>query len=206
VAVPNTFVWDPIVELAWRRHGVEVVVTPGTRYAGRDREGRLIGSGERILGGERSAQGLRYLVRDAYFEPSRGHRAEDVLRDFAAHNATARPLLLETHRENFVRGDETRRGALRALREALEAVLRVRPDTRFMSTVELADALGTPDGPLLAHEMCSLLTAWLHRVRNEAALRRPLKWSGLDLLIRGLLAMLPVANVPKSGRTPARFA
>lgn len=206
VAVPNTFVWDAEIERAWRRHGVEVIVSPGTRYSGRDRDGRLVDTGERILNGERSAQGMRMVVRDAYFEPLRGHRVDDVLRDFATRNAAARPLLLETHRENFIRGDASRRASIGILRDALQAVLAARPDTRFMSTNELADALADADSVLHQRAPRARITVWLQRIRQETAMRRALKWSGLDLLVRAMLAALPSARATFPGLPAVRSA
>lgn len=206
VAVPNTFVWDASIERAWYRHGVEFVVTPGTRYSGRDGDGKLIGTGERLFNGQRSPQGVCHVVRDAYFEPLRGHDTDGVMRDFAARNATARPLLLEMHRENFIRGDAARRASMAALRDALAAVLATRPDTCFMSTVELADLLDDPDSPLHQRGTGARISAWLQRIRHESAIQRALKWSGLGLLLRAILASLRLLPAAVAGPTTVRVA
>ena len=64
VAVPPTFVWTEAVESAWAANGVTILVTPGTRYVGRDCNGRLVESGEDHYNGQRSPCGVTYMVRD----------------------------------------------------------------------------------------------------------------------------------------------
>ena len=85
-----------------RRPGVEVVVTPGLRYAGRDDAGRPDRAGAKIYNGDTGAGNLIYVVRDDYFEPKLGHRAERGLEAVARKTRTGRPTLFETHRFNFV--------------------------------------------------------------------------------------------------------
>ena len=43
VAVATTFIWTAAVEAAWRRAGVEVVITPGRRATSRDAAGQPAG-------------------------------------------------------------------------------------------------------------------------------------------------------------------
>src|SRR5581483_185254 len=100
VAVAPTFVWNDVVENAWARNGIKVVVTPGCRYIARDANGKLVAERRAILNGQQGAAGITYLVRDEYFEPCRGHRAGRGLEALARKAALARPLLLETHRSN----------------------------------------------------------------------------------------------------------
>jgi hypothetical protein len=101
VVVPPTFVWTPEVEAAWAAHGVRALVTPGRPCTGRDAQGRPDCASTPIHNGQRGLGDIRYLVRDRYFEPARGHRAEQGLQALAGKTAQGRPCLLETHRFNF---------------------------------------------------------------------------------------------------------
>jgi hypothetical protein len=79
VAVPTTFVWNGEVEHAWKKGGVEVVITPGRRATGRDSAGELAGVDRRMLAGDPSDAGQCYLVRDVYCEPALGHTAQRLV-------------------------------------------------------------------------------------------------------------------------------
>lgn len=189
VAVPNTFVWDDATERAWAAHGVRWVVTPGWRHEGRDAAGALTPPTRRTLNGERGLDGLRYVVRNDYFEPSRGHRAERVWTSLAARGAQGRPTLVETHRENFVADPGEARAALGELERALRGALVRHPDLRFMSTADLVRHFDDPFSddplsPLLARGGALRLRAWLARVRAEASCARLLKATGLDWPLR----------------------
>jgi len=72
VVIPPTFVWDDRVEEAWAAAGIEVVVTPGLRYEGRDDVGAPTRAGAKIYNGDTGAGNLIYMVRDDYFEPKLG--------------------------------------------------------------------------------------------------------------------------------------
>ena len=140
VAVPPTFVWNEEVEHAYARHGIEVLITPGRRYTGRDAEGRLTPPDQVEINGARFSCGLVTLVRDLYFEPALGHTPTELLPQIERKWTRREPALLETHRFNFV--DEAQRSsALRALNELLEKVVVQSPETRFLNPLELAGQL-----------------------------------------------------------------
>lgn len=186
VAVPNTFVWSDEVEKAWAATGVRTVVTPGRRYAGRGWEGGLVPIGGRIRNGDPGANGLNYVVRDSYFEPIRGHRAEDLWAALALRARLGRPTLVETHRESYVTGNLD--SARQELARALEGALARYPDLRFMSTDELARKLVASR----ARPTSSMARRWIYFLRRicaEPALGRILKWSGLGLLCRGMACL-----------------
>lgn len=189
VVVPPTFVWTPEVETAWARHGVRYLVSCGKRFVARDTAGRLIDDGSRWHNGDCS-NGLLYLVRDAYFEPIKEHRAADAAATLARYAECARPLLLETHRNNFTRLNPQRDAAFEALDEGLGSMLRLFPATRFLTTEELARAIECSDADLLAQRPCQRLRAWAWRVRADAGLWRIARFSGGALLLR-LLCLLP---------------
>ncbi|MEO1766704.1 hypothetical protein [Thiobacter aerophilum] len=154
VAVPNTFVWNDDVEAAWRRAGVEWVVTPGARHTGRDAQGRLLTDRRWLYNGAPSATGVRYLVRDVYFEPARGHDPQRLVSGLDRQVRAGRPCLVETHRFNYLgqRGAQARE----ALRCALEMALARYAKLRFAASEELGAKLLDRDAdwvrpPRLAH-------------------------------------------------------
>ena len=200
VAVPNTFVWDDAVERAWAGSGVRCIVTPGRRIEGRDGQGALMPPTRVIRNGERTAGGLMQLVRDDYFEPIRGHRAEQVWQAVAAKRRLGRPVLLETHRESFVGATAVARAAIDELERALRGVLERHPDVRFLSTAELADELAAAATGLVTGSLPHRVAVFLTRVEHEPALRRFLKYSGLRFALAPVFLIAGVMH----GRCAAR--
>ncbi|MCK0509216.1 hypothetical protein [Aromatoleum anaerobium] len=210
VAVPNTFVWDDALERAWAAHGVRCVVTPGCRYEGRDAAGNLGPPTRRIRNGECGVGGLRYVVRNDYFEPIRGHRAERVWQAVATRTAQGRPTLLEMHRESFIAAPGDARAALSELERALRGAVARHPALCFMRTAELACHFGDPASPLLACGLPMRLRVWLRRLQAEPPCARLLKTTGLAWPLRfagWLLGMrarngTPAARTGQSSSTP----
>lgn len=137
VAVPPTFLWNETVEAAWAAEGIEVVSTPGLRSSCRNAAG-LPDCDSPPLHNLQSDRGVRYVVRDDYFEPERGHRAEDALWRLLDKWSCRRPCLLETHRSHFLGTTDDTGRALAEIERLLSAALTRLPDLRFMSTAELA--------------------------------------------------------------------
>lgn len=179
VAVPNTFVWNEDVERAWVTAGVTSIVTPGHRCEGRDADGALQAPTRAVRNGERSLSGAVFVVRDDYFEPIRGHRAEQVWEAVARKRRLGRPILLEMHRENFIASPDSARVALHELERALHGVLHRNPDTRFMTTADLACLLSDTASPLRVQGGGRWLCVLARRLACDASLARFLKYSGL---------------------------
>jgi hypothetical protein len=184
VAVPNTFVWGDAVERAWAANGVSCVVTPGSRYEGRDGAGGLAPPTRRIRNGDRGQGDVCYVVRDVYFEPLRGHRAEDVWRGLEAKTAQGRATLLETHRSNFIGPSEERAAVIGELERALRGSLTAYHDLCFMSTAELAQILRDAESPFRERDLRRRVVAWFRRAAAEAGPARILKITGLGSVIR----------------------
>jgi hypothetical protein len=180
VAVPPTFVWNRSVELAWAEAGIHCVVTPGRRFESRDGTGRPVGPSDTISNGERGAGGLVFLVRDDYFEPAYGHRAERALAALMAKTAQGRPCLLETHRFNFT-GDKAE-AALKELGHLLDQALARFPTLRFSSCAELAEQyrLG---GPWPERQLSRRYRAWLARLVNVPRFWKLARLSGLAFML-----------------------
>ena len=196
VVVPPTFVWDDRVEEAWAATGVEVVVTPGLRYEGRDATGRLDRPGAKIYNGDTGAGNLIYVVRDDYFEPELGHRAERGLDAVVRKTRTGRPTLLETHRFNFVGEVSAAQVAVAELGRMLRLVIDRFPDVRFMSTFELAEGIRQLDPHLIERSVMRRLHVWVARLREIPRIRK-IAWLTGAVLPAWLLF---VATAPKPAR------
>ncbi len=183
VAVPTTFVWNDAVEQGWAAGGIRVIVTPG-RYYRRRKDFAAPRSTPMIANGMRSGT-LIYVVRDRYFEPHKGHTAEDGLRALHENTALGRPTLLETHRINFL-DPELRRSSLSAIRSLLARALACHPDLRFLSTAELAAVFDERPADLVDNSVRGKLGAWCARVRTLPRFWRLARLTGLGLLIAGV--------------------
>ncbi len=202
VAVPNTFVWDDTVERAWADTGVRCVVTCGRQFEGRAADGGLMPPTRTLRNGERGVGGVCYVVRDAYFEPIRGHRAEQVWQAVADRTALGRPTLLETHRESFI-APTSAEAALAELGRALGGVQERLPDVCFISTEQLAEVFDDPQHALRQCDPTLRAAIFLRRLRAEPVLSGPLKLCGLYFLLplaaRLAVAVTPAAASARSG-------
>ena len=203
VAVPNTFVWSAAVEQAWVEGGVRCVVTCGRQYEGRRAGGGLMPPTRLIFNGQRGFGEIRYLVRDVYFEPVRGHRADQVWQGVAERTALGRPALIETHRESFIAADDAVEHALLELVRALRGVVKRHPDVCFLSPAALVDVFEMQGSPLLLHGVALRLSFFLRRLLVTSALSRGLKLSGLRFLIpvfiRVLTTVKPAQDTCRAG-------
>jgi hypothetical protein len=172
VVVPPTFVWDERVERAWARRGLRVVITSGCRREGRDAKGSLEPPTKMISNGDRSMdKGPLYLVRDVYFEPALGHRAEDAIARIVDKARLGRPALVEMHRFNFVDDMGNAHASLTEFRRLLELTLGALPNLRFVPPGELAEAIAQRDSDLVETRFPGRLAVWLRRLWRERRVR-----------------------------------
>jgi hypothetical protein len=188
VAVPPTFVWTEDVEQAWARAGVEFVVTPGLRSACRNARG-LPDCDSGPFYNNQPSLGVTYLVRDDYFEPERGHRAERGLLALAHKWGEQRACLLETHRSNFMGNDASAARNLVEVDRLYALALEHYPDLRFISTEELGRALRDGNSAWIEKNFTVRLTAWLSRVRALRGYWKVAKLTGLAWVMN-LIAVL----------------
>jgi len=186
VAVPPTFVWNRDVELAWAAAGVGVIVTPGRRFETRDEKGRPADAGAAIYNGQVGEKGIIYLVRDVYFEPSLGHKAEQALIALESKVRLCRPALFETHRFNFLGTEETKNRALEELGRLLRVAVKNYPDLVFCSSGELATILKNRDPDWLEARVSRRLHVWIMRLGELPRLRK-LAWLTGWIVPAGLL-------------------
>lgn len=179
VVVPPTFVWNECVERAWAEQGLAVLVTPGERYEMRGADGLPVDTGIYYRNGQRCASGLLAMVRNDYFEPVRGHRADRGLAGLAIKWTQRRPLLLETHRSNFVGATAQQTESVRAVGDLVSAALRAQPNLRFLTVAELARHYAQGGG-LIDPRLRIRLMALLHRLDRPG--RRRKIFGGLAVL------------------------
>ena len=176
VAVATTFVWTDAVEHAWRRAGVEVIITPGRRATARDGAGRPAAVDLTMLTGERSRAGQTYLVRDVYFEPALGHTPQRLLDGLHLRTRQGRACLAEMHRFNFLPAADA---SLATLQSAMSLCLAQLPSLRFISPLELARAIEHADATLIELAFRPRVRAWLARLAEIPRFHRMARISGL---------------------------
>ena len=182
VVVPPTFVWNREVEQAWSEQGVNAVVTPGCRYEGRDANGEITSAVACFYNGQKNDYGVVYVVRDTYFEPAKGQRAEGVLEAFKCKNAAGRPTMIETHRFNFIGTEQDTAIAFSELERLLSSISSEFPETAFIPTAVLARAYHQQDSAWLSFTFSVRLRVFVNRCRIERGLWRWLRLSGLSLI------------------------
>ena len=183
VAVATTFVWTEEVEVAWAKAGIDVIITPGARHTRRDAAGKPGGVDKRIINGELSNSGQIYLVRDVYFEPMLGHMPERLVNDAREHSRLGRPCLVEMHRFNFIGAAEKCDASLRVLKAALEQLRSTFPEIRFMTSLDLADAMRTKMPALEETKLIPRFQVWLRRIEQIRGFSKLAKLSGLAVPI-----------------------
>ena len=176
VAVPTTFVWNREVEMAWKRAGVGVVITPGRRATTRDASGQLSGVDRLLLTGDLSDAGQCYLVRDVYCEPALGHSAQRLLDGLVERTRQGRACLVEMHRFNFLQQMDR---SLETLRSAIVLSLDRYPDLRFATPLELARAIRQRDRSILETRFSRRLRAWLARLHEVPRFGKATRITGL---------------------------
>lgn len=179
IAVATTFVWTEEVEAAWASEGIDIVVTPGTRNTCREASGKPGGVDKRMVNGELSNSGQLYLVRDVYFEPSLGHLPERLVNDAQKCLRLGRPCLVEMHRFNFIGAAEKCGLSFRALKAALEQLQCALPEMRFLTTLELADAMRTGAPAVMETRLIPRTRIWLRRIERLRGFSKLSRLSGL---------------------------
>jgi len=175
VVVPPTFVWTEIVEHDWAAAGIDVIVTPGRRYETRDGSGMPAAAGDTVHNGQEGENGIIYMVRDVYFEPSMGHTAARAHEALALKVELGRPALLETHRFNFLGTDEKKDQSLEQINGLLQGALVAWPSLGFLSTRELAKVLKNRDPEWVDQSLRRRLHVWIRRLGELPRLRK-LAW------------------------------
>lgn len=195
VAVPPTFVWTEDVERAWAGQGIEFVVTPGLRSACRDATG-LPACDTPPLHNGATGQGVAYIVRNDYFEPERGHRAERAVAALANRWRQGRACLLETHRSNFIGHASVTADAMAETDRLYTMAVAQIPGLRFLSTEELGRAMRQHDPIWIERRVLPRLRAWCARIRGMTRFWRLARLTGLAWF----LGLLTAPSLGATGR------
>lgn len=179
VAVATTFVWTEEVEAAWAKEGIDVIITPGARYTCRDATGKPGGVDKQMINGELSKSGQIYLVRDVYFEPMLGHKPEQLVNDAKEHARLGRPCLVEMHRFNFIGAAKKCDTCLHVLEAALEQLQHTFPEIRFMTSLDLVEAIRTKMPALVEPKLIPRIRIWLRRIEQIRGFAKLARISGL---------------------------
>ena len=188
VIVPPTFVWFEQVELSWHSAGLKYLVTPGFIGTGRDELG-VMGVGKQLIyNGMKSISGLTYIVRNNYFEPSRGHTVAQAMESLAENTKLGRPTLLETHRFNFCDDEVQSKDSLAKLEQCLERAKSDHPGLCFISTSELGGMYVDPccAGSLVDRRISKRILVFMARLWACDAMRKWLYISGIFILVKTL--------------------
>jgi hypothetical protein len=100
--------------------------------------------------GQQNKFGQKYLLRNAYFEPSHTPDTDNVgecLRRVSIAFNWSKPAIISTHRLNFTGSlvPENRDRGLYLLRELLKNIVRQWPDVEFMTSDELGDLMSVDE-------------------------------------------------------------
>lgn len=143
--VAPCYLWNSQVEVVWLEHGIQSIQTAGYRCTGRESDGHYHQDKPLIRPGENNPLGQTYLVRNVMFEPSDGNtNANTAWRETRAAITQALPVTISTHRYNFTRSETEHKYSLKEL-EAFLRQLDTLPDTRYLSSPELAQVFNSPD-------------------------------------------------------------
>lgn len=179
VVVPPTFVWNNVVERCWQQQKIKYIVTPGQCYDHRGSEGKPVGNGKKIINGQLSSEGLTYIVRNDYFEPSLGHTAKMAIKVLETKTKLAQPTLLEMHRFNYIQDNETTENSLTELDKVISSALDKFPNVLFLSTEELASKYLSQDSDFIERSYLVRLSICMQRIWMNDTIRKWLYLSGL---------------------------
>lgn len=146
--VAPCYLWNSQVEGLWMENNIQSIQTAGYRCTGRDSDGRYHQDKPLIRPGESNPFGQTYLVRNVMFEPTDGNtNADTAWRETRAAIAQGLPVTISTHRYNFTRSETAHKESLKELETFLQR-LDTLPNSRYLSSPELAQAINTPNNEL----------------------------------------------------------
>lgn len=202
VVVPPTFVWTNDVVQAYTDNNVNIFVTPGRQYTGRDAEGKLLPDNRTFYNGDADKNSAAlYIVRDMYFEPALGHKAEDVLMQIITQTQYGRPALLEIHRFNFLseKMHSDQHQSMHELKKLLDLLHSKLTQLKFVSTEELAEILKSKDNKWLLNSSLACFRLRLKRIQLFFYNNRIAKYSGFNLFLF-LILQLYKGNLITNGQ------
>lgn len=182
VAVPPTFIWNSDIEVSWRRHGIDTIITPGQRFTHRQ-EQEFQSDINHIVNFQQSQTGQTYLVRDAYFEPQLGHQWQHAIVTLQRQLALGRPCLFEMHRFNFVGPQANADENFEQFEQLLQHSLQQYPRLCFFSSEEFAKLNQYDPDQLTERQWRPRLQPWLRRLKKLPGFSKLATLSGLTAFI-----------------------
>ncbi|MBU2568706.1 MAG: hypothetical protein KJ725_01490 [Gammaproteobacteria bacterium] len=148
--VAPCYLWNEDIEAEWSRHSIKAIQTAGYRCPKRAHDGRYIQDKQLIRTGDINAFGQVYLVRNVMFEPVDGKNTPDsAYQEALQAYRQALPVTISTHRYNFTRTENEFEFSLAGLKILLNKLTQNLSGTRFLSSAELAEALISPNSPVV---------------------------------------------------------
>lgn len=137
---PN-YIWDDEIEKTLCNSGVDWIQGTNTQILPRD-FGEPLKTKRHFLG-QKNKYGSRYLIRNCFFEPTSDPNRDWVsscLKEIDIAFKWKKPAIISTHRVNFVGyiNIKNRDENLKLFNKLLNEILKKWPDTKFMSSDELA--------------------------------------------------------------------
>ena len=143
--IAPTYVWHPDINSTIAESGIQA-------YQGIQFQDIPLSAGSRLykrklnILGSRTQEGIWFLVRNAFFEPSsnpgydwKNHCLDGIFKAFKYNM----PAIIGSHRVNYIGSlnEQNRERNLKQLKEILQTVVRKYPDVRFMSSDELLSTM-----------------------------------------------------------------
>lgn len=137
--IATTYTWSPKIEKYLKRNGIKFLQGMVHQRIPIDDDTTFYYKKDNFCG-NRSKEGLTYLMRNCYFEPSQGGpSAQDCLKRVKIAFRWHKPAIISMHRLNVIGAiDESNRSKnLTELKWLLQEIVRLYPDIEFMSSDEL---------------------------------------------------------------------
>lgn len=137
--IATTYTWNPKIEASLKRNGVNYLQGMVHQHIPLDDDTTFTYKKNNYCG-RRSDEGLIYLMRNCYFEPSQGSAtAQDCLERVKIAFRWHKPATVSMHRLNVIGGidERNRTQNLADLRWLLKQIVDIYPDVEFMSSDEL---------------------------------------------------------------------
>ena len=137
--IATTYTWSPKIEASLKRNGVKFLQGMVHQHIPIDDDTTFEWKKNNFIG-RKSPEGLMYLMRNCYFEPSQGgETAEKCMNRVKTAFRWNKPATLSMHRLNVIGSiDESNRTRnLADLKWLLNQIVKEYPDVEFMSSDEL---------------------------------------------------------------------
>lgn len=141
--IATTYTWSPKIEASLKRNGVKYLQGMVHQHIPLDDDTTFVYKKDNFCG-RKSKEGLTYLMRNCYFEPSqKSADARNCLERVKCAFRWHKPATISMHRLNVIGAiDESNRTRnLADLKWVLQQIVKLYPDVEFMSSDELGNLI-----------------------------------------------------------------